>query len=784
VEAGGPDLSWFDVRSWGPDKKRNTPDDLTPSYNREWGEGGVFDELRVGRNEMMPMMMKEAIPIPKDVAESKAVATGVAGAAPAPEEPRIRRYFPETMLFKPDLITDGNGKASLKLKWADSITEWRLTSTASSTKGALGSKTSGITVFQDFFVDIDLPVSLTQGDEVSVPLAVYNYLKQAQDVKLTLSKEDWFTLMSDETVTRTLAKDEVTVVYFRIKVTGLGKHSFTVKAYGSKMSDAISREIEVLPDGELILASISDRLEGKVEKTISIPAEAIDGPSKILVKVFPGIFSQIVNGLESMLGMPFGCFEQTSSVTYPNILILDYMRKTEQATPETEMKAEGYISIGYQRLLSYEVTGGGFEWFGNAPANKILTAYGLMEFHDMSNVYEVDEGVIGRTTDWLLSKQEADGSWKPDAAYLHQESWGRIQKSEMLPTAYITWALLEVGEKSDKVKKGIVYIKENLANVKDPYMLALCANALAAWDKNDEATRKVFDMLREKAIEDKGAVYWKSEIPTFTYSQGDGADLETTALVAYALVKYGRMSDLTNKALTYLVRSKEPNGTWGGTQATTMALRALLASLGGNTEDVNATVTVSVNGKQAETLRLTKDNADVMRLVDLKEQTVEGKNTVTIELTGKGSSLYEIVSKYYIPWQQRPTPLKEFLSINVDYDKTELSLNDLVTCKVEVKNNAPGTVHMVIVDLGIPPGFEVQSGDLAELVGAKIQKFNLTGRQVIVYLDKVDSGKSLEFSYRLRAKFPLKAKTVQSKVYEYYNPEVEATAPPVEIVVK
>ena len=66
------------------------------------------------------------------------------------------------------------------------------------------------------------------------------------------------------------------------------------------------------------------------------------------------------------------------------MLALDYMKRTKKLTPEVHAKAEGFIANGYQRLLTFEVPGGGFSWFGSAPANKILTAYGLMEFYDMS----------------------------------------------------------------------------------------------------------------------------------------------------------------------------------------------------------------------------------------------------------------------------------------------------------------------------------------------------------------------------------------------------------------
>ena len=89
--------------------------------------------------------------------------------------PRVRSYFPEALYINPEIITDGNGVASISIPLADSITTWRMAMLASTPRGALGSGASSLKVFQDFFVDLDLPVTLTQGDRVSIPVAVYNY---------------------------------------------------------------------------------------------------------------------------------------------------------------------------------------------------------------------------------------------------------------------------------------------------------------------------------------------------------------------------------------------------------------------------------------------------------------------------------------------------------------------------------------------------------------------------------------------------------------------------------
>src|SRR5512137_3178811 len=103
--------------------------------------------------------------------------------------------------------------------------------------------------------------------------------------------------------------------------------------------------------------------------------------------------------------------EQTSSVSYPNVLVLRYLRKTGQVAPEVAMKAHGFVNAGYQRLLTFESPTGGFNWWGNGEAgNVVLTGLGIQQFEEMSKVQEVDRGIIERSRRWLASKQRQAGS--------------------------------------------------------------------------------------------------------------------------------------------------------------------------------------------------------------------------------------------------------------------------------------------------------------------------------------------------------------------------------------
>ncbi len=719
-----------------------------------------------------------------------------AGAAAA--GPRVRSYFPETLYTNPALITDGEGRASVNVPLADSITTWRVTSLASTTGGALGSSTAPLRVFQDFFVDLDLPVSVTEGDEVSVPVAVYNYLPSTQRVSLELREDQWFKLQDGDTSAKQVevGAGEVTVAYFRIKASQLGDQQLQVtgrlEGRDAQAGDAVARNLTVLPNGEEHTVVVNERLEGSATKEVLIPDEAIPGASKIFVKFYPGALSQMVEGLDSILQMPGGCFEQTSSSTYPDVLVLDYLKASKKLTPEIQAKAEGYVSLGYQRLVTFEVKGGGFSWFGDAPANKILTAYGLMEFSDMSRVHEVDPRLIERTQNWLASQQQPDGSFKPDANFINEGATTRYNTDVVRITAYIGWSLVATGYKGEAVERAKQFVASHTTGREDAYTLAVIANFAADSGADRSWTDAAVNALASKANEGPKTAFWKQEGETPTSAREESADLETTALAVQALLKSGQRSALAKKGLDYLTEKKDALGNWQTTQATILSLKAFLLSFTkGASADTEGTIEVSADGRPAGSLQLTKENNDLLHLVDLKSFTHTGAHKLALSFKGRGSMQYQIVGRYYVPWARAAEKgRREPLSINLAYDRTRLAQDETVTARVSVQNNTAAKAKMVMIDLGIPPGFEPSGEDFAELLsmtrgrdGGKLEKYTITAKQVILYLDGLNPRQAAEFTYRLRAKFPVRAQTPAARIYEYYNPTAGARTKPAALFV-
>ncbi len=697
----------------------------------------------------------------------------------------VRSYFPEALYINPEIVTNGEGKASITIPLADSITTWRMAMLASTQTGALGTGTSELKVFQDFFVDLDLPVTLTQGDTVSIPVAVYNYAGHAGDVDLKLEPGDWFSLEGARERSVAVGAGQVGAAQFTIVAERIGKFKLTLNGRmngSSQREDTVVREIEVVPNGEAKEIVFSGRLDSSARHTVSFPETSIPDASKIFVRLYPGPLSQVIEGMDGILRMPFGCFEQTSSATYPNVLALDYMKRTKKLTPEIHAKAEGFVATGYQRLLTFEVAGGGFSWFGNAPANKVLTAYGLMEFHDMAKVHDVDPQVITRTSEWLVRQQQTDGSWKPDAQFINEGATNRFNADLVRITAYIAWALESADYKGEAIDRARHFVEKHLDGKVDAYTLAVVANFAAENGKDSELAPRALGLLRDAATE-KGDLAWWSADETGVYATGESAAVETTGLAVQAFLKADGSNGLVRKALAWIASKKNGEGNWGTTQGTIMALRALLKASEQSGSDARGTAEVLLDGKKVVTLEIGKENNDLFHQFVLPQASADRDSEIEIRFSGKGGLAYQIAGRYFVPWQHAATP--EPLEIEVKYDRTRLAQDEVVTGTAKIRNNLDKTAKMVMVDLGIPPGFELLSEDLQKMVerttgarSGRLEKFNMTATQAILYFDSIAPHDSFKVQYRLRAKYPIHAQGFASRVYEYYDPNVSATAKP------
>jgi uncharacterized protein YfaS (alpha-2-macroglobulin family) len=742
-------------------------------HERALGGGERIEQLRMRRQSTI-QIIKGTSERPPAQAEPQ---SEPADAPPAPlseqakAEVRVRAFFPETLFWAPSVVTDPQGNASLEIPGADSITTWRAAVTASSADGRLGTGQAALKVFQDFFVDLDLPPVLTVGDEVAVPIAVHNHLDHPEQVTVEVEPADWMTSTAPQTYALQLQPGQVAGISYRFKAARFGAHQpLTVYAVGPHGKDAVRREVEVRPEGVPFETVENGTAARGVHAHLNLPEGAVPGASHAELRLYPSTFAAVMDGLENVLRMPSGCFEQTSSTTYPNALVLRYLRESKKGTPELLARGEGYLTTGMQRLLSFEVQGGGFEWFGRAPANQVLTAYGLLEFQDIAKVFDVDPAVIHRTQEYLVQRQDYDGSWSADAQSLSDGLYRDAFHGRLTTTAYVTWALVESGYRGEATDRAARFLLAHVDAQLDGYTLALIANALAGLHASDGA--RALDLLLQRAG-GRDTLHVSAGTSTVTSPDGDDADVEATALTASALLKAHRGPEAV-KALKWLLSVRDPHGTWSSTQATVLALRALLEAAGQEGLTTAQGTLRVVGPRGAKEIRFTPDQADVVQRVDLTDWL--GAGPVELSFEGEAESSYQLQVSGYRAADRRDRPA---LSLNLTYDKAELRVDDTVEAALTITHQDEGPSGMALIQAAIPPGFEAVTADLEKLVAARqVAKYTSDGKQLTFYVDRLDRDRPLVLRYALRAKFPVRATAPSSSAYLYYQPSTHAESAP------
>lgn len=441
------------------------------------------------------------------------------------------------------------------------------------------------------------------------------------------------------------------------------------------------------------------------------------------------------------------------------------------------LKAESMLNVGYQKILTFERPGGGFDWWGRDPALVWLTAYGIQQLTALSKVKEIDMGVIERARNFLREKRQENGSWG-NIGNTHSETISYVAHPEFALTSYVVWSLAKAG--FSDLNLSCRYLHDNIHKAKNnPYLLSLAANALLSVNSKDQVGLDILQQLCDIISVEKDMSYWKTTGKTASYAYGDAANVEVTALAILAMIEAKSHTEVVNKALQYIVKSRLSSGTWGSTQSTILALQSLvsceaLSEMGGD-----ANIEIVLNDEKIDTWKISDANREVMQILDLAEYTRTGTNSLKLNVTGNPNVMYQVVTRHYKPWPKNTTTQKPVIDLDVTYDRTTLSKHDTIIAAAKLKYNGTSATYMVIIDLGIPPGFDVDRGDFAELLGENvIKRYSVTSSQVTLYLGDVKPGDELQFSYHLKAKYPLKAKTPKSSAYEYYSPDVRAESKP------
>jgi hypothetical protein len=484
-------------------------------------------------------------------------------------QPGDRVDFTETLFWHAGLKTDERGEATIEFALNDSVTTFRVFADAFTGAGALGSGTTLFESTNPFYLEPKPPLEVTQGDRILLPVACVNTTSSPLGrVNMTVeTKLSSIAPSANRAVTLAAAGRQRTLVELQA-----GQHNgpfdLTITATAGPFSDKVTRKITVRPAGFPFEIAAGGLLDAGLtaRHRIVIPPDLVAGSFASKIDVYPSPLASLTEALQALIHEPCGCFEQTSSTIYPLIMAQQYFLSHQEVPAALIEQSADILNRGYDRLRGFECKSGGFEWFGADPGHDALSAYGLMEFTDMSGVRAVDSALLERTRAWLLAQRDGRGTFSRQTHTYHV--W--LAEPE-IAAAYNVWALLCAGVNANLATE-VKWIRDAAERTENTYVVALAANVLQLAGDADGAAA-LLDRLAGKQTA-SGSL--QGATVSVIGSTGEALAIETTALAALAWLKDPRFAANVENAIRYLVEQCKA-GRFGSTQSTILALKAVIA---------------------------------------------------------------------------------------------------------------------------------------------------------------------------------------------------------------
>jgi len=681
--------------------------------------------------------------------------------------------FAETLYWNAGVRTDAStGTANVSFNLSDSVTSFRVLADGFAQDGSLGSAVSHVESVQPFSIEPKIPLQVTSGDVIQLPVAVVNGMSRelrAADFSIKGAAGLNFTMLGDGSSTLRAKERTRRVVQIDVSRDFSGMANLTLDAKAGPYHDSVGRTLDVQPLGFPHQSSAGGVLERNGSKSFefTLPGEIVRGSLSSSVTVYPTPLASMTEALQSLLREPNGCFEQTSSTSYPMVMAQQYFLTHTGIDASIVEKTKNLLEVSYKRLTGFESHSKGYEWFGADPGHEALTAYGLMQFTDMSQVRSVDKDMVNRTRGWLLSHRDGKGGFNLNSKAL--DSFGRAPADTT--NAYITWALIESGEKA--LAPEIAFVKASANSSEDSYIVALGANILNASGDRSGAHQLMDKLARSQ--ESAGSV--KGAVTSITRSGGDALTIETTALSVLAWLRDPAYAGNVDKGLRWIVEANK-NGRFGSTQSTILALRSIVAYDSANARPkAPGRIVLTLDGRPVGApLAFSASTQGALVLPEFASELGPGKHQIALRMEDGSNMPFSIAVKYYstLPDSAEQTQI----GIQVALKDKQIQEGGVTEAMVSIANKSEQAIPTPVAIVGIPGGLEVRHDQLKELVkSGRIDAYEVIGREVVLYWRYIKAKDRFELPLSLIAAVPGTYTGPASRAYLYYTDEYKNWAP-------
>ncbi len=699
----------------------------------------------------------------------------------------VRTDFRSTLFWKPNVVLDANGRATVELYTGDAVTSYRVVTEGTDAFGLIGHAEARFFTAVPVAISMKLPPYLLSGDTVDIPLVLTNATDAPISGPLALNVPTDWRLVGAPTATATIGAHAAQAFHVRYVVGGPATAASVSAVFGDGGDgaplDQLFQTVDVLPRGYPMAVACSGI---EASRSMLIDAgQALPGSLRLRFTAFPTSESDALKGLERMLQQPHGCFEQTLSSTYPNAIVLRYLmnRRHVDGNGPLIARAQANLDAGYARLATFARPDGSFDWFGRGSGNAVLTAFALARFTDMRHVRPnpVIDRLAGQAHEWLRTHHTPptgeSSSRKAAPVSNGGDSYWRADPN--IANAYVMWALSET-DRSSFYYNDLGRAAERALFSADPYQLALLANT-----NLPEAYRaRVFAKLNA-AQESNGS--WMGRQTSAMSSSGDALRIETTALAVLAgLRNKGRSWPALQDGVKYLLSTRNAYGGYGSSQSSFLALKALIAydPYSQATREDGA-VSVLIDGAEAGRATYQAGRREIIEMPNLRTQLTPGKHRLEVQYAaGKAAIPYTLSAD----WGTAQLPSAEACAVRLTTALSPTTARVGESCRLTatLRNTSPDkTQPLPMALIGLPAGLSPQPWQLRELQDHHIlDYYELRDGRLACYFQALKPGQEIVLNLDLKAELPGTFTSPPSVAYLYYTDEHKWWVPGVVGVVR
>ena len=424
------------------------------------------------------------------------------------------------------------------------------------------------------------------------------------------------------------------------------------------------------------------------------------------------------------------------------------------------------VQRGYQRLMTFESPSGGFEWFGGDPGHEGLTAYGLMEFVDMARVYDgVDQKMIDRTVEWLLSRKDGNGGYLRNPRALHYFGLS----DDATTSTYITYALTEAGYRDLDMEADFAY--DRAKESKRPYQLALAANLLFNLGQTDKG-QELLDILVEKQLE-TGTWAQDATQKSAPGSSGQALEIECTGLAILGMLKSdGYNRSVVGQAADWLRSQRSSYGSFGNTHSTVLALRALIeVAKRSKSPSEPGEIDIYVDDELVASRTYQAEEQEAIVLEGLEEFLGNGIQQVRVRFNDVEEALPYTLSLEYAT-DLPPSSEACVVGLTTEFAENTVKIGETLRMNIALENKTDEGQPMTMVIIGIPAGMSAQPWQLKQLVERKqVDFYEISGQNLYLYYRQMAPSEIKNLALDLKAEVPGTFLAQASRAYLYYTDE-------------